>query len=161
MKKRNYLLKNKSGVSPVVATVLLISMVVVLALIVILWFLSMTEEAVTKFDGQNVEIVCRDVSFEASYGAGKLLMENTGSVPIFKAKVKKESAGEFTTEEISTEPPGNWPSKGLNPGKAVSLGYDAGSASVITIIPVLVGESESGMNSYTCDEKQTGYELTI
>ena len=155
------MLKNKLGVSPIVATVLLISMVVVLALIVILWFMSMTEEAITKFDGQNVEIVCQDIKFEASYSPGRLLMENTGSVPIFKAKVKKESSGDFVTEEISTTSPNNWPTKGLNPGKAVVLGYDAGSASVITIIPVLVGESESGMNSYICDEKQTGYELII
>jgi flagellin-like protein len=45
--------KNKMGVSPVIATVLLVAMTVVIALIVFLWFRQIGKEVVTKF-GENV-----------------------------------------------------------------------------------------------------------
>ena len=59
--------KNNKGVSPVVASVLLIAIVVVIAVIIFFWIRGVTEEAITKFDGTNVKLVCEDVSFEASY----------------------------------------------------------------------------------------------
>ncbi len=147
-------MKKNKGVSPVIATVLLISMVVVLALIVILWFMSLTKEAITKFDGQNVEIVCRDVSFEASFSSGILSVENTGSVPIFSAKIKEENYGEFETKDVT-----GWPKKGLNPGQVFSSSLTINGQTII-IIPVLAGESESGMQSFICNEEQ-GYKINV
>ena len=47
MERRGFTLKeklNKKGVSPVIATVLLVAMVIVLALIVFLWFRSLSKE---------------------------------------------------------------------------------------------------------------------
>ena len=46
----------KRGVSPVIATILLIGIVIVIALIVFLWLRGMQQEAITKFEGMNVEI---------------------------------------------------------------------------------------------------------
>jgi len=45
---------HKKGLSPVIATMLLIAIVVVIGLIIFLWFRGMTEEAITKFDGTNI-----------------------------------------------------------------------------------------------------------
>lgn len=154
MKKKK---QEKRGVSPVIATVLLISMVVVLAMIVILWFTSLTTEAVTKFEEENIELVCQNkVEFSASYSSGVLAIVNTGSSPIYRMKVKEESAGGHSTEEISFAQ--GWPDKGLNPGGSFSLSESYSGD--ITLIPVLLGESESGLKTHVCDEKQ-GYELTI
>jgi len=47
-------MEKKKGVSPVIATVLLIAMVVVIALIIFLWFRGLTKEAITKFDVRNL-----------------------------------------------------------------------------------------------------------
>ena len=147
---------NKRAVSPVVATVLLISMVVVLAMIVILWFTSFVGEAITKFDGQNVEVVCRDIVFDADYSSGLLSVVNTGSVPIYDLKVKRVSAG---GHDLVDAP--NWPEKGLNQGKAYSSSEDYSGNNEIILIPVLIGESEGGIKSFVCDEEETGYSILI
>lgn len=144
----------KKGVSPVIATVLLISMVVVLAMIVILWFTSLTQEAITKFDNQNIEIVCREVKFDASYSGGVLTIVNTGSVPIKELKMKAESAGGYDTTSIDL-------GSGLSPGRTLSKEIDTDEADTITIIPVLLGQSEKGLSTYMCKEGETGYELAI
>ena len=54
----------KRGLSPVVATVLLIAIVIIIGLIVFLWFRGMTEETITKFGTENIRFACDDVYFE-------------------------------------------------------------------------------------------------
>jgi len=145
----------KRGLSPVIATMLLVVIVIVIALIVFLWFRSITEEAITKFDGQNIRIVCEEVSFEADYDNGQVFISNTGNVPIYQMKAKIYSTGSYSTETISE----GWPPKGLNQGEAFS-GAVVDNADKIILIPVLVGETEKGEKTYTCDER-LGYELTV
>ena len=159
--KMDIYLMDKRGVSPVIATVLLISMVVVLATIVILWFTSLTGEAITKFDGQNVEIVCNDVSFDATYTGNVLSVLNTGSVPIYRVNVKAEGVGGHDTQQISPEDD-NWPSKGLNQGKSFLASKDDFlTKEKLTVIPVLLGESSEGLKTFSCEEKSTGYEINV
>lgn len=150
----------KRGISPVIATVLLIAMVVVLGLIIFMWFRGFTQEAVTKFD-TNVELVCSDATFDASYAEDKLSVINTGNVPIYRVKVKSLGLGSFSTRELSTGD--NWPELGLNQGDSFSenVGVDETSIEEIIIIPVLMGNSRVGQQSFTCDEAQHGYSITI
>jgi len=149
----------KRGISPVIATVLLIAMVVIIGLIIFLWFRGMGTETITKFGGTNIELVCNDVQFEGSYNAGTLYITNNGNVPIYSMKVKIEGDGSHETKDV-TDLSGNWPSSGLGQG-----GVFSGSVSVsgdkIILIPVLLGESDSGKKPYTCDENQHGLEITI
>ncbi|MEX2017326.1 MAG: archaellin/type IV pilin N-terminal domain-containing protein, partial [Candidatus Pacearchaeota archaeon] len=86
---------NRKGVSPVIATVLLVTMVVVIALIIFLWFRNINEEAVTKFEGTNVKVVCRDVEFESSYSAGTVYVLNSGSVPMYSMKMRIYEGGSY------------------------------------------------------------------
>jgi len=156
----------KSGLSPVVATVLLIAMVVVIGLIIFLWFRGMTQETITKFGGTNVQLVCDDVSFEASYLNGALSISNLGNVPIFSMKVKIYEERGYETKDIRdilTVESENWPEVGLNQGQ-VFLGDTSDEitgASKIILIPVLLGNSESGQKTFVCDESQYGYEIEI
>ncbi len=145
----------KKGISPVIATVLLIAIVVIIALIVFLWFRSMTKEATTKFD-KNIELVCNDVSFDADYSGVTLNIVNTGNVPIFKIKARTYDESGYTTEELD-----GWPSYGLNQGGAYSGSLDAVNADKIVLIPVLMGSSKSGQKSFVCDEKAYGYEINV
>ena len=128
----------KKGVSPVIATTLLIMMVVVIGLIIFLWFRGFTQEAVTKFGGTNVEIICEQVAFDSSYSAGRLSIINEGNVPIYSLKLKIESPGSHTTIEIE-DAAGSWPETGLNLGGTFSgdIGSSASGAEKITVIPVL------------------------
>ena len=150
----------KKAISPVIATVLLIAMVVVSGLTVFLWFRGVTEEAIVKFD-KNIELVCGDVMFDASYNSGIISVSNDGNVPIFDMKIEISSAGSHVTKDLSTI--SDWPAYGLGKGGAFSgdIGYDVGNADEIRVIPVLVGESESGNKLYICDKAQYGYNILV
>ena len=130
----------KKGVSPVIATVLLIGMVIALALIVFIWMRAFVKETITKFDGQNVELVCNDVKIQASYAGGQLSIFNLGNVPIYDIRIKTSSAAGLSTESAREVAEGEWPKYGLNPGAtflgSISLGGD------VTLIPILLGNSE-------------------
>ncbi len=149
----------KRGVSPVVATVLLIAMVIVIALIIFLWFRGMARETITKFDGTNIELVCGDVKFEASYSGGILYVSNIGNVPIYGMKIKISGDGSHVTKDLKDI--STWLDTGLNQGGTFSgdISTEVGTAKEITLIPVLIGTSEKGDKTYVCDEKQHGYEI--
>ena len=151
---------NKKGVSPVIAAVLLIAMVVVVALIVFIWFRGMVGESVTKF-GKNIKLVCDDVSFDASYSSNMLSIINTGNVPIFKMNMQLSEAGGHSTEEINNEGFSGWDVTGLRQGGTFS-GIVGGLSNVnkITLIPILAGSSESGTKTYICGG-QYGKEIIL
>jgi flagellin-like protein len=152
-------MKDKKGLSPVIATVLLIAMVIVLALIIFLWFRGMAQEAITKFDNKNVELVCADTNFEASYSGGTLLIQNNGQVPIYAMKIRKEGGGSHSTKNI--EESEGWPSKGLNPGRTYSGSVAKEGATEFLLIPVLIGKNDEGVKkTYVCDN-QHGEEVTL
>lgn len=156
----NFFSKNRKGVSPVIATVLLIGLVMVITLIVFLWFKGLTQEAIIKFD-KNVEVVCDEVQFESSYSNGVLSISNIGNVPIYGIKVKISESGKYETKGLNDL--SKWPSTGLNQGRTFSGDISANviSANSLTLTPVLVGSSESGERTYTCNEARYGHIINL
>ena len=151
----------KKGVSPVIATVLLIAIVIVIGLIIFLWFKGMTQEAVTKF-GKNVELSCEDSQFDASYSGGILTISNLGNVPIFNFNIRISEGGNHVTQEI-TEIATNWPETGLKAGgifsnESITL---TGNPNEIVLSPILVGRGEKGKKSFECNMDQHGYKISI
>jgi len=161
MIKRKF--NSKRGVSPAVATTLLVAMVVVIGLIIFLWFRGFTQEAITKFGGTNIELVCGDVRFDSSYSSssGEVFLSNIGNVPIYSFELKVEKPGSHETLEI-TDVVGNWPETGLNQGGVFSgdIGSSAQDAEKITVIPVLRGTTDEGARTHTCDERY-GAEIIV
>lgn len=155
-------MKGRRGVSPVIATVLLVTMVIVVGLIIFLWFNSLTQEAVTKFGGKNIELVCGDVDFSSSYDGSALAISNNGNVPIFNMKVKISTNGGFETKDIK-DISSNWPSVGLKRGGSFlsnDVSTEFSGATDVLLIPVLVGTSDSGEQSHVCAE-QNGQEVFL
>jgi flagellin-like protein len=156
--------KNLKGVSPVIATVLLIAMVVVIALIVFLWFRGLTEESITKFGGTNVKIICGDIQFDASYLGGVLSLQNTGNVPIYGIKAKLSGQGSHETIDIKDFENIDWPKVGLPQGGVfsgdISDEVSDGSIDDVVLIPVLRGKADKGEKLYVCEE-QYGKEILI
>ena len=88
--------KEKKGISPVIATVLLVALAIIFAIIIFIWAKSFIEENVLKND-EVVENSCDDVVFSASTESGiALTVTNQGNVAISFA-VKKTSGG---SEEV-------------------------------------------------------------
>jgi flagellin-like protein len=151
---------NKKGVSPVIATVLLIALVVIIALIVFLWFRSITQEAIVKFGDQNVELVCEDVEFIATYDSATdtLSVSNTGNVPIYSMNLKIFGTGTHQTKDIS-EMSAGWPAIGLRQGESFSGTLGTESPTQIILIPILLGTSQQGAEeTHVCADRH-GYEL--
>lgn len=89
------LLKTKRSLSPVIATSLLITLVLVLAAIVFLWMRGFVSEQVIKFD-KPVEQVCEQVDFEVSLtseysseSSFELEIANRGNVDIYNFDIKE------------------------------------------------------------------------
>lgn len=144
-------LKKKEGLSPVIATVLLIAMVIVMGLIVFLWMRGSIKEVIYKFSDQNIELACADVSFTPEYtsATGNLYVVNNGDVPIKDFKVRVTTGGTKTTLTdivFSGIASGN--------DESVDIREKIGSAEEILVIPILQGKTSSGtLKNYVCDEK--------
>ena len=142
----------KRGVSPVVASVLLIAIVVILALIVFFWLRGMSNEAITKFGGQNVKVLCPQVDFQASYSGGYVYISNGENIPIYRMKAEIYNGGSHQTITIGNNTGTPWPAVGLLQGGTYSGQIPSGSK--IILIPVLLGSTQKhGNQEYTCDPK--------
>jgi flagellin-like protein len=156
MKRRIY----RRGLSPVIASVLLILLVLVLAMMVFLWARGFVTEQVEKF-GAPIEEYCSNVNFKVSYysesGIDKLEIANKGNIDIFYLEIKKFKQGnsevsrfdvpidarQVITEEVSLEMKnGDFPEE-------------------ITLYPALVGNVRNKQTNkvFTCHEQ--GHSLEV
>lgn len=144
----------KRGVSPVIATVLLIALVIIIAIIIFLFMRNIGGESISKFGDENIKLACQNkVKFEASYLNGKLAISNIGEAPIFSINIRIMTAGgNYETKEINKIP--EWPSSGLLDGGAVSVPLQLDSnTEKIVLTPVLVGTvKDGGKRTYVCEE---------
>lgn len=150
----------KRGLSPVIATVLLIAIVVIIGLIIFLWFKGMTEERVTKFGGENIKLVCDKVQFDAQYTGGKIYISNIGNVPIYSFQIDIFIGGDHEAQAIESLD-ATWPATGLDQGEAFPGTINANGADKIRVIPILIGESEEGDKTYICEESRSILELFL
>ena len=114
-------MRKNRGLSPVIATVLLIAIVIIIGLILFLWFRGITKESVTKFGGENIELVCDRVQFDADYNAGIFYFSNTGNVPIYDLDLeiyKNRGYESYKISKIAIDE--IWPKKGITQGKSYS-----------------------------------------
>ena len=150
---------NNKGVSPVIATILLVGIVMVMGLIIFVWLRGLAGETITKFD-KNAELVCGEIQFEASYSIGELSISNIGNIPIFQMKVKIYNKGNFETSNLNTLTE-SWPDVGLNQGTSFSDTISFSDAEKIVLIPVILGSSKDGKKTFTCDVARFGYEISL
>jgi len=157
------MIKGKKGVSPVVATVLLIVIVIVLATIIFIWARGFLSESATKGD-RVVESSCEDVNFEVqiaptasqcSSGSDWAIdINNIGNVPIYGIKVLKydDSMGSIDSLVLADQ---TFVGGTVTVGKSsyVCITNHLSSGDEFRIIPKLLAEKESTKIAYTCPEK--------
>lgn len=160
-------INNKKAISPIIATVLLIALVVFIWLIIFLWSRGLVQEAITKFDGKNIEKVCiEDVKFEVNYdsSSGEIFIENNGNVPIYNLNLKiVNNDGSYSTKEANN----CWSSwgNGLSSGEtflgSLSGVINPSDVEKIIVSPILIGNSDSGKKTFECSDSLTGEEIYI
>ncbi len=145
------MVNNKKGISPVIATVLLIAIVVVIAAIIFIWASNFVSEDIQKFDS-SIKNACADVDLEISeVTSGYLNVVNRGDVPVFALNLKVDD-GSGNSDISKCE-------GSFSPGQSgvLDIGQDcdiSGAVTVISIIPVLVGTTNGENAEYSCDKNQ-------
>jgi len=145
-KINNKKMKKKKGVSPVIATVLLMAMTFVLASIIFLWARGFISEQVGKF-GQPAERTCEQVDFYAEFVVSEKVLDivNRGNVPIFNFEIKQIEGGDSRKLKDFTF--------SINPGEADSTSLTLqGNPEKIIIFPRILGTVEGKRKNkvFTC-----------
>tara|TARA_Y100000310_G_scaffold340182_2_gene435087 strand:- start:5436 stop:5876 length:441 start_codon:yes stop_codon:yes gene_type:complete len=137
-------MKNKRGLSPVIATVLLISLALILALIIFLWAKSFVAESITKFD-DPIEFKCDEINFEAEVVSGEGLVHvvNKGNIPISGVEVKSVGAGSIKDLGVGDG--------SIRSGETASYVVDVGGSDKLQVAPVILGETNEYKKQYVCE----------
>jgi len=149
MKIFNYMRKEigSRGLSPVIASVLLILLVLVLAALIFLWTRGFIQEQIEKF-GEPVEQACSAVDFRVQKIGGNLDVVNQGNVDISYLDINMFKGGNSEVERF------NFPiDVGSSVRKKVSLLMDGNVVpDKIVVYPVLIGKVKGGSSNsaFTC-----------
>lgn len=154
---------NKRGITPLIATALLIVIVVVLAFIVFFWARGFLTESAQKND-RAVEISCANAKFEAEIiqsasncqtqtGRNSAVdINNLGNIPIYGIQVLEYNP---TTGNVNVEPLAEHTFTGtITIGKSASvcLGRTVAGGNSFKIVPKLLAQREQTKIVYTCPE---------
>ena len=135
------------GLTPVIASVLLILLVLVMATLIFLWARGFISEQIEKF-GKPMEEMCGSVDFEVQRIGADLEVVNRGNVDIryFDIKMCKGGDSEVRKFEFQVDAGGSI-------RKEVRLLMDSGEVpDEIIIYPALVGNVKGGSSNkvFTC-----------
>jgi flagellin-like protein len=151
------MIRKKRGLSPVIATVLLISIALVLAIIIFLWARSFIGEGLEK-EGRAIDKSCENVVFRAEASvSGGLDIENLGNVAIYGVEIRTIDSSAGTEIKQSEEFPNTLT---IDRTANVNLPLGVGSGNRIVVVPILLGEKGDQTGIYVCD-KDYGFETTV
>jgi flagellin-like protein len=134
----------KRGLSPIIASILLLALVIILASIIFFWARGFLEEEIQKM-GRPAEQVCDDVRMSVERYSEGIDIINTGNIPIHGVNIKKIQKGKSSIETETFDP-------GISAGKSTSLTVSLDGFERIIVIPVIMGEMDEQRKLYTCDE---------
>jgi flagellin-like protein len=152
---------NKKGISPVIATVLLIGIVVVLATIIFIWARSFIDESAVK-NGRAVGLTCANVEFQwrvvlmsaSCNNDPSIEINNIGNIPIYGLVLKKYDENVGSLDILLDKPfDGGTLTIGKSVEECITSSQNIMSGDEFIAIPKLLAESSSGQKiSYTCPE---------
>jgi flagellin-like protein len=140
------MIKNKKGISPIVATVLLIVIAISLFVLIFLWIRGFQGESIEKF-GDPIENACPNVQLQINLIGNTLQIENIGNVPVYKIQILKitnTGTTDLGEEELN-----------LLAGETnTDISITCTSPDRLKIIPILLGTIETGaQKEYICENK--------
>lgn len=147
---------DRRGLSPIVASSLMILLVLVLAVIVFLWARGFLGEQVEKF-GRPIEEYCSEVNFEATRDGSTLELLNNGDVNIRHFDVKKFDGGSSEVSRLDFQL-----DSGDSKSEYITIEMSDGSdPDRVVIYPALIGSIRGGGSNsvFTCMD--SGVALTL
>ena len=134
------IIKNKRGITPVIATLLLIAMVVVIIAIIFMGSKNFVKESVQK-KGLPADQACLEIVIQKSCSDGVLSISNLGNIPIYQFDIKK-NLGARTVLQHSDD------AVGIGESVEVFLGVECPTN--YKIIPYILGSGKSANKVYNC-----------
>ena len=141
--------------SPIIASVLLVSFSLALAVLIFFWARSFIGESITKND-RDVSLECDDVIFDAeafpitdNNNNQRIVLRavNNGNVPIRAFEIRKKAfIGDVREIATLQNPIGAGETGDVNLPPGISEGNE------IIVVPVLLGETETHRKSFVCDD---------
>jgi len=135
------------GLSPVIASVLMILLVLVLAALIFLWARGFISEQVEKF-GKPIEELCESVDFKVQKFGSDLEVVNRGNVDISHLEVKMFKDGNSQIEKFNFRI-----DAGESVRKEATLLMDGNVVpDEIVVYPALIGNVKGGSSNkvFTC-----------
>lgn len=143
----------KKGISPVIATVLLIAIVIVIATIIFIWASSFGFEEVQKF-GSNIENACGDIDLEVEKveSAGVIEIVNRGDVAVYNINIIADEGGDeivYECDNVITQ----GDTEIVDPSS--DCYYSGSLEDIISVVPVLLGNAQDGSTQeYICESNE-------
>ncbi len=138
------MLNNKKGVSPVIATVLLIAIVVVVIAIIFVWSKSFIKESIQK-KGLPAEQACSQINLQKSCSDGILSITNMGNIPVYQFDVKKNLEGRTVLQHSNDE---------IGIGESIEVFLGSECPSNYKVIPAILGNAKDARKVYTCVNRE-------
>ncbi len=127
----------KRGISPIVATILLIAIALVAFIFILAWTRGFVKESIAKFN-EPIENSCARATFTAEISDSNrmIYINNQGNIPIYGFNVELSSAGKTSTQFVR-------PADGnVYAGASDSIEINTAGNSV-SVTPVLLGTGQS------------------
>lgn len=135
----------KRGVSPVVASVLLILLVLVLAAIIFLWARGFIGEQVEKF-GKPIEETCGSINFDVAKFGSELEIRNSGNINIQHLDIKMFKGGDSEIQQFAFDIPAGKSERGYSTLEM----SDGSTPDKIIAYPALIGTAGGSNSIFTC-----------
>jgi len=162
---------DKRGISPVIATVLLVGLAVIIAFVIFLWAKSTLAEQYLKFS-EPVDRACELVNFDSeifmdgtgSDATAKFSVVNKGNIPLYGFKMYDKGSGSL--KEIrelqcrANDDSGLTITLGNGESCTVSGITEVEKNDVVLVVPQILAERGNQEVPYTCD-KSFGDELDV
>ena len=147
---------NNRGISPLIATVLLIVIAITIFGVIFMWLRGMISENVQKFD-TPIASQCSNIVFSATAEGNKTFIDNKGNIPILGMNIKIRTAdGKTLTRSIRKPVDGV-----ISPLEIDEIAVDSSASFPFenalerTVTPVIQGKGVTSgkIVNYICQDK--------
>ena len=145
---------SRKGISPLIATVILIGIAIALFGVVFFWLSGLVSEQVQKFD-KPIDIQCESLVFSVRVADNNVYINNQGNIPIAGIIVTAKINGKTLTSKAKMPVDGVVAAGETDVIDVSGIGFDISSAQTKTIIPILQGKTEKTGKTqrYICKTK--------
>lgn len=158
--------ENKKGLSPVVATMLLIALALLLAVIIFFWAKNFIGEKVQKFDNA-IELACDKVVFDAEIIAdaagAEIRIANKGTVALYGIEIQRIDTGSIENIGFIQMPVAEGATEVKKDVTETADGTEVifEAEENLKIAPVLLGTQGDLKKHYSCDGSKYGQEVIV